>query len=267
MKITRCGGGYISTIPMSDIEYIGYFYGKGGNENIKNAHTRITKIRGSTPDFLMNAELFDFGTRKAASDVVCGGTIHRLTQGYGIAFPDNKKAIFSYGNNVKAKDYVGAYPVLIRNGKKESSIPSGIGGVRGRTAIGVNANNLFVALIPDGNNDVSLDTLRTAFINVGAENAINLDGGGSTQFYSPNGNHFTGRNVRGFIAIWLKKNSGDDVRVVNVRTNLRIRSRASILSSVVGKLYNGDVVTVLKTSGDWCKISAGWVHSKYLKKK
>lgn len=191
----------------SNIEYIGYFYGKNGNESIKAAYTRVAGERGREPDFFFNAELFDFSTRKAASDVVCGGTIHRLTESFGIAFPNNKKAVFSYKNNANARDYVGAYPVLIRNGKAEASVPAGLEGSRGRTAIGVDAaGNVFVALIPDGSGDMTLQQLRTALIEAGATDAINLDGGGSTQFYAPGGKtHYTGRNLRGFIGIWLIK--------------------------------------------------------------
>ncbi|MBR2181263.1 MAG: phosphodiester glycosidase family protein, partial [Oscillospiraceae bacterium] len=196
----------IYKINASDIEYIGYFYGKNGNESIKAAYTRIAGERGRVPDYFFNAELFDFSTRKAASDVVCGGNVHRLTESIGIAFPDNKKAVFAYKNNVGAKDYVGAYPVLIRNGKAETTVPAGLEGSRGRTAIGVDsAGNVYVALIPDGDNDMTLSSLRSAFIAAGATDAINLDGGGSTQYYAPGASHYTGRNVRGFIGIWLKK--------------------------------------------------------------
>ena len=199
----KCGGGYIHEIPNKDIEYIGYFYGKNGNESIKNAYNRIGKIRGRKPDILMNAELFNFKTRKPASDVVNNGINVRLTESYGMAFPDNKKAVFCYKNNVGAKEYLGAYPLLVKDGKKQSGVPAGIGGVRGRTAIGVSDDSVFLALIPDSGG-VGLDLLRSAFINAGAKHAINLDGGGSTQYYSPSGNYFTGRNVRGFVGVWLK---------------------------------------------------------------
>ena len=168
------------TVPISDIEYIGYFYAASGNESIKPAYERITKIRGRKPDFLMNAELFDFSTREAASDVVSGGVPHRLTEGYGIAFLDNKKPVFSYKNNVGAKDYIGAYPVLMQDGVSRTTVPAGIGGERGRTALGVDKDNLFIALVPDGENDLTLTELRLAFTEAGAEHAINLDGGGSS---------------------------------------------------------------------------------------
>lgn len=274
MKVTNCGKGKIYSIPMSDIEYIGYFYGNKGKELVKSAYTRLTKSRGRAPDFLFNAELFDFNTRKAASDVVCGGTIHRLTENFGMAFPNNTKAVFSYKNNVNAKDYVGAYPVLIKGGKLETSVPSGIGGSRGRTAIGVGNNNLIIALIPDGSSDATLPTLRNYMRTAGATDAINLDGGGSTQFYAPSGNFFSTRPVRGFIGVWLKKTASKpqpvskpaDVRTVKVRTNLRIRKAPSTLSLTIGRLYNGDKVTVLETKGNWCRMSKGWVSASYLVK-
>ncbi|MBQ8004198.1 MAG: phosphodiester glycosidase family protein [Oscillospiraceae bacterium] len=257
-------GGRIYSVPMDEIEYIGYFYGTGGNEEIKRAKARLSGQRGRAPDFLMNAELFNFSSRAAASDVVDGGKIHRLTDGYGIAFPGNSRAVFSYKNNVNASDYIGAYPTLVRNGKEEKSIPAGLSGRRGRTALGVSENTLFIALIPDGNRGATLPELRRSFISAGAENAINLDGGGSTQFYAPMGNHFSGRYVRGFIGIWLK---GGDVRYVNVRTSLNVRSGAGIMNKRVGRLYNGDRVDVLEEKNGWARIANGWVSAKYLVRK
>lgn len=263
MKTIKCGNGKIYSLPMSDVEYIGYFYGKKGSETVQSAFSRLKAERGRAPDFLMNAELFDFNTRAAASDVVAGGVIHRLTEGYGLAFPDNKKAVFSYKNNVGAKDYIGAYPVLVRNGEVETSIPSGIGGARGRTAIGVGNGEIHIALVPDGTGDLTLSELRFALQGAGATDAINLDGGGSTQFYAPGGNYFSGRAVRGFIGIWIR---GGDIRYVKVRTSLNVRSGPGILNKRVGKLYNGDAVTVLEEKNGWARISTGWVSALYLKK-
>lgn len=263
MKYVKCGNGKTYSIPMTDIEYIGYFYGKNGKETVQSAYTRLKKLRGRAPDFLFNAELFNFKDRKAASDVVCGGKIHRLTENFGMAFPNNNKAVFSYKNNVNAADYVGAYPVLVRNGVKEVSVPAGTEGSRGRTAIGVGNGQLHIALIPDGGYDVTMSMLRNSFLNVGATDAINLDGGGSTQYYAPNGNFFSGRAVRGFIGIWLKKPVAP-VRTVKVNSYLRVRQSPSLVAKVVGKLYNGNKVTVLETKGGWSRISTGWVYSSYL---
>ncbi len=255
-------GGRIYTVPLCDIEYIGYFYGERGNEEIKNAKTRITALRGRSPDFLMNAELFDFTTRRAASDVVAAGEVVRLTEGYGIAFPENKTAVFSYKNNVNAPDYVGAYPLLVRNGEEEVQNPAGITGRRGRTSLGLSETELYVALIPD-KTGTTLSELRKRFVALGVKNAINLDGGGSTQFYAPDGNYFSGRRVRGFIGIWVR---GGDRRRVSVRTSLNVRSGPGIFHKRIGRMYNGDIVRVEEEQGAWCRVANGWVHSNYLSK-
>ena len=266
MKTTRYKGGTVYQIPLGDIEYIGYFYGDKGNEEIKSANARITKLRGREPDFLMNAELFDFVTRKAASDVVENGVKHRLTEGYGIAFPENKTAVFSYKNNVKAADYIGAYPVLVRNGKAETQEPAGITGRRGRTALGLSGDSLFAILLPD-KGGATLAELRKKLVAMGVQNAINLDGGGSTQFYAPNGNYFSGRRVRGFVGVWLKKDSTQDMRVVKGANSVRVRSGPGCGYKSIDALSKGERVTVYGTSGAWCRIGEGrWMHSFYLKK-
>lgn len=266
MNRTKCGGGYIYNVPLSDIEYIGYFYGKNGNEEIKSARTRLTKERGRAPDFLMNAELFDLKTRKAASDVVDGGVVIRLTEGYGFAFPENNRAVFSYKNNVNAPDYVGGYPTLVKDGKEIIQSPAGITGRRGRTALALSKDALLITLIPD-KGGVALSELRRDLLRNGATHAINLDGGVSTQFYTPLGNYFSGRRVRGFIGIWLKNSA--DIRTVNVANgkSLRVRSGAGFGYKKIGNLYRGDIVTVLETKGLWCRISVGWVYSAYLKRR
>lgn len=284
MKSTKFKGGRIYEIPLADIERIEYFYGDRGNEEIKSATKRLTKLYGRQPDFVMNAELFDFKTRAAASDVVSDGVKVRLTEGYGFAFPENKTVVFSYKNNVNAKDYIGAYPVLVRNGKSESSIPAGIGGRRGRTALGLSKDALHVILIPD-NTGATLPELRNKLVSDGVQSAINLDGGGSTQFYSPDMNYFSGRRVRGFVIIFLKKKdtvkkepvntpaktpsttTNADVRTVNTKKGLNVRSGPGLSFKRVGGIAYKTKVTVLEKSGTWVRIGYGrWVSSLYLKK-
>lgn len=288
MKTTRCGNGTVYSIPITDIEYAGPFTATNKSETVKQAMPRLTKLRGRVPDFLMNAELFDFSTRKPVSDVVVGGVVHKLSENYGISFVNNKTPTFSYKNNAGAKDYLGAYPVLIKGGKIESSIPSGLSGSRGRVALGVGKGNFFIGLVPEGSGDVTLATLRNCLWAAGCTDAINLDGGGSTQFYAPDGNAFADRKVRGFFALWLKQSTAPktetvttkketvtpkkDIRTVNIKNKpnnfLKIRSKPStVFGKVIGKLYRGNKIEVVKTEKGWCQIvSGGWVSAQYLVK-
>ena len=168
----------------------------------------------------------------------------------------------SYKNNVNAPDYIGGYPTLLKDGKEVIQNPAGVTGRRGRTALGLTKNALLIALVPD-KEGTTLSELRRAFLNNGAIHAINLDGGGSTQFYAPLGNYFSGRRVRGFIGIWVR---GGDIRYVKVRTSLNVRSEPAVFAKKIGSLYNGDVVSVLEEKGSWSRIAVGWVSSAYLSK-
>jgi hypothetical protein len=197
--------GRIYKLLPEEIKSIHYIYAKNGKEAIDKAYARIKKEWGSSPDFLFNCELFNIETREPQSSVVEKGKIHLLTDGHGISFVDNKKPVWSYMNNVKAPDYVGVYPTLVRNGIIQvNASPSGLEGSRGRTAIGVDRKNcLYIALVRDGYNDATLHELAEGLTCAGATNGGNLDGGGSSQWITPDDKHRTNRPVRGYIGIWL----------------------------------------------------------------
>ena len=59
-----------------------------------------------------------------------------------------------------------------------------------------------------------------------------------------------------------------DLAVAQVDDYVNVRSKASESSTVVGKLYNNAVATILKTKGDWYKIKSGsvtgYVKSSYV---
>ena len=253
MTQTKLNNGKIYRIPAGEIEYAGYFYGaNGGREDLRDAYARIGDIRGRAPDFLINCELFDTKTRAAASDVVASGVVHRLGEGFGAAFFENRRVVFSYKNSVGAPDYVGFYPTLIRGGEDTAStVPPGLGGKRGRTALGMNdAGDVFLALVPDSGG-ATLKQVAKGLIAAGATEGGNLDGGGSSQWYSPGGVTYTGRALRGFIALWLRQYAMLR-KTVRVKSALNIRrdppnSLGVNLSPVVGVYRDGESVPTGKS--------------------
>lgn len=288
MTSTNLGGGRIYKILASEIERAGYFYGaNNGAETLVAAYERLGKEYGRKPDLLLNCELFDFGDRTPSSDVVDEGKKHRLTGSHGLSVVNDTEIRFTYNNWINADDYVGFYPTTNINGKVDYKTPSGIDAYknRGRTGGGLDAqNNLYIALVPD-KKGITLRQLADGMKAAGVVNGGNWDGGLSSQWYSPNGNNYTGRPVRGWFAVWIKKaqakpaatpskapapaKTAADVRTVKVRVGscLRVRHLPSTSRGiVVGKLYRGNKVTVLSTEGKWCKIASGWVHSDYLVK-
>lgn len=59
---------------------------------------------------------------------------------------------------------------------------------------------------------------------------------------------------------------GKPYKVVNIKTNLRIRSGPGSNFAVVGYLKNGDIVSVYETSGSWARIGdSKWTSLNYLK--
>lgn len=167
-------------------------------ETVSNA-ARTTKWNGRAPSCICNAELFNMTTYAPSSG--CPG---HITQTLGIAFKDNKKPVLSYANNVKAKDWIGAYPMLVRDGKNMVTVtPPGLGGRVARTALAFN-DNVVAILYVTRNNGATLRDFANAIIKAGFHTAINLDGGGSTACISPYVAYDQYRKVRGKIAIWTK---------------------------------------------------------------
>jgi probable enterotoxin B len=62
---------------------------------------------------------------------------------------------------------------------------------------------------------------------------------------------------------------GKKGQVINITSNLRVRSQASASATVLGYLLNGQVVDVTEKSGQWIKINfngqVGYVSSEYIK--
>lgn len=54
--------------------------------------------------------------------------------------------------------------------------------------------------------------------------------------------------------------------VINITTYLNVRSGAGTSNAIVGKLYNGDKVTIQSESNGWYNIGTGWVSANYIKK-
>ena len=58
-------------------------------------------------------------------------------------------------------------------------------------------------------------------------------------------------------------------QVVNVTTSLRVRSSASLSSSVLDYIKNGTIVQIISKSGEWYKVNTGavtgYIHSDYIK--
>ena len=200
-------GGLTLVIKPSEIERIEYILGTQPTESITSVANR-TKA-----NYVINANFFNMATGKTMGEVTDEGI--DLSDGmnpYGYGFVGKKLPVFSYNNSIGAVDFVGGYPCLLRNGTVAPEAVKPISGIdygkkRGRTAIGMTADGSFVVrVIPDKTlyPRKTIPQMITEMKQLGCINAINLDGGGSSQFVSPKKTFNSGRKVDGFICIWLK---------------------------------------------------------------
>lgn len=266
--------GIIAEIPLKQIEHIECAPMSGSKgESLTSAAKRI-QWNGRYPDVICNAELFNMTTYQPASAVVHNGVAALLTETYGFAFKNSRTPVFSYKNNVNAPEYIGASPVLVRDGKKAfTTTPAGLTGKRARTALALNSEKLAVIGVP-ATTGCTLDELAEECISLGYTHAINLDGGGSTAYATKNIKYDQGRAIRGFIAIWYSGGTGNKVslgasgtsssaapgsvtmlqnakyksgvaRYVNVKSTsyLNVRRYASTSSASVKKLKRGTAVS------------------------
>ncbi len=193
-------------IKPSEIKKIEYIHGLEPRESISSLRKRIGA------DITINANFFVMATGKTIGEVTDEGKAlsHGMSP-YGYGFANKKTPVFSYDNNVNAIDFVGGL-ILVRNGKPANEIAKPIGGIdygkkRGRTAVGLTEDGSFVVRVIPDSPAFSIKTipgLGLEMANLGCYNAINLDGGGSSQFSAPGKEVNSGRPVDGFICIWFE---------------------------------------------------------------
>ena len=270
-----------ATIPFTKIKktdiYVNYS---------KKSMSQIKKELGC--DYLINAGLFNMKTFKPINRLVVNGQTLSDGKGmFGFSFSDDK-VVLSYENQVNYPDHVSGYPCLLKSGKKAfTSDPSGLGGKRGRTAIGYGTHALVLFCCSDGSDAMTLDALQKEMRKLGCIDAINLDGGGSSQCNFDGKCITSSRTVHNYIAIWVKKDevqntvsttaitqtttvSSKITKTVCVKSVLNVRAKAPTAlgtntSKIVGKYGNGQKVVILETKYGWGRTDLGWVSMKYLR--
>ena len=181
-------------------------------------HLQIVQLNGLTmgqwynkqttkPDYMLNASLWDdngaIGTIWQNSELV-------RNEGTGYGFGIDKNGGFGFGDpwNTDWQNYITGYPALIKDGKRLSdSVDSYVMQSNTKRSIIASAGDKLYFIAADC---MTVEQLRTALLNFGAYNAINLDGGGSSRLMiadkainSPTDD----RKCPNAIAVWLKKDN------------------------------------------------------------
>lgn len=186
----------LTVIPKSKIAKISIYI-----NTKRQSMSQIKKALGC--QYILNAGLFNMATFKPINHLTVDEKVLSTTAnpyGYGIKGTD---LIFSYGNNVNAPTFLGAYPVLVRNGAAlNEKAPAGLDGYRHRSAIGVTKTGDIVLLCEGVNR--SLGGISGDLIKAGCDTAINLDGGASSQCDFDGKTITSSRVVHNYICIWTQ---------------------------------------------------------------
>lgn len=251
-----------ATIPFDKIAKIKIYINSG-----KKSMAKIKRDLGC--DYLINAGLFHMKSFTPVNHLVAGGITYSSGKGMtGMSFFD-ERAVLSYENQVKYPDHVSGYPCLLKGGKKAyTTVPAGVEGCRGRSAIGYGTHAIVLLCCSDGSEALTPEQLWKEMRRLGCVDAINLDGGGSSQCDFAGKQIKSSRIVHNYIAIWLKRDSKS--KTVCVRTALNIRESAPNAlgintSKVVGTYTDGTRVNVYESRAGWYRTDRGWVCGMYLK--
>lgn len=263
-------GLYIAKIKFSDIEKLDFVKLKDPSETLQSYYDRVEE----KPDILLNAGLFTLSTGKNILSFKDEGVEQNYTgdfEGFGIKEDIPNKVFFCSSKEPATRDFMSAYPVLIKDGKRTTSDEWGnakeLNYPATRQAIGYNDKYLYI-LTTD--NKCYFSSLQDIFENLKVDYAINLDGGGSVKRmeYGKIVNKPTeNRKIDNAFQIFMK-----DVPIeydeffipgiyeVNVDSSLNVRSEPSTISGeIYCALSDGDQVIILKTTADgkWGEIPWG----------
>jgi len=188
---------------------------------------------------------------------------------------------------------------LVNYGQKQTMYGTdGLEGVRGRTAIGFKKDGTMVIYVSrDGQSGsygaCSLETLQTRMLNLGCYTALNLDGGGSSQFLSDEDKVSSTRKVQNYLCIWIEKEdkkeettkpatnttisttnktttstTSDTVQYKVNAYSLNVRRGHGTSYSIIKSIKKNTIVEISKKYGNWGYIPSlkGWVSMSYVKK-
>lgn len=168
----------ITEIPLDDVKKINVEKCEEPIQTPMNYYNSLEK----KPDVIVNGGLFYLLDGSPVLTLMDEGKLehHESWLEYGLGIVGDRELINGElydGHNYR--DFVSGYPVLIKNGEKQViSYASELNYLARRTVIAWNEEKLFVITVDSPG--MLFGTLQNLLLGLEVENAVNLDGGGST---------------------------------------------------------------------------------------
>ena len=186
---------YIASIHLADIERIAIVTGNGRS---------MAQVKGDA-DYICNAGFYDMTTGRPVGHLKADGAVlAKESWGcWGFAW-DRADIKMSALPNAKRTNYISGVEMLspMIGIHDAMHYRAEVGGSRPRTAMALTGDKL---LLYCADSPTTPEALRDTLYKLGAETAIMLDGGGSSQCDFAGQKIYSSRRVHNYLAVWLKK--------------------------------------------------------------
>lgn len=186
---------YIASIPLADIARIAILTGNGRS---------MAQVKGDA-DYICNAGFYDMTTGRPVGHLKADGAVlAKESWGcWGFAW-DRADIKMSALPNAKRTNYISGVEMLspMIGIHDAMHYRPEVGGSRPRTAMALTGDKL---LLYCADSPTTPEALRDTLYKLGAETAIMLDGGGSSQCDFQGKKISSPRRVHNYLAVWLRK--------------------------------------------------------------
>ena len=185
---------YIASIPLADIERIAILTGNGRS---------MAQVKGDA-DYICNAGFYDMTTGRPVGHLKADGAV-LAKEAWGCwGFAWDKSDIKMAALPAGAKNYISGVEMLspMIGIHDAMHYRPEVGGSRPRTAMALTGDKL---LLYCADSPTTPEGLRETLYKLGAETALMLDGGGSSQCDFAGQKISSSRRVHNYLAVWLKK--------------------------------------------------------------
>jgi len=190
------------TVPLDTIKRIQVYI-----NNPRKSLSAIKKLTGA--DYIINGTLYNMRTGAVNCHLKADGKViaNPAYTVYGYAWDAGSDIAMTILPATAKRNYIACTPLLL-DGKKLGKLTydPGQGGSRGRSAIGIKNDRLSLYCTKDGSNAARTpEQLRDDLYNAGWDNAVMLDGGGSSQCDFAGQTITSSRKVQHLILVYLKE--------------------------------------------------------------
>ena len=191
---------HIASIPLADIERIAIVTGNGRS---------MAQVKGDA-DYICNAGFYNMTTGRPVGHLKADGAVlaKEAWGCWGFAW-DKSDIKMSALPDAKRTNYISGVEMLspMIGIHDAMHYRPEVGGSRPRTAMALTGNEL---LLYCADSPTTPEALRDTLYKLGAETAIMLDGGGSSQCDFQGKKIYSSRRVHNYLAVWLKHDQKED---------------------------------------------------------